>query len=273
MRYLVTGATGKAGRHVVRELLARGASVRVLARDPERAAGLPAGVEVAVGDLTAPATLEDALDGITGLHLLTTGGDDYATLRTGPEIVELAEKAGVRRVSVLWNGQSGPVEEAVTASGLEWTILQPVDFMGNTLGWATPIREAGEVREPFGDVPNAVVDEADVGAVAAEALTGDGHAGMVYAVTGPEALTPRQRLAAVAAALGRDLRFVELTEAQAREGWRQAGLGEELVDLLASWHGNPPPAAYTVTRTVEDVLGRPPRRFADWVRDHLDAFR
>ncbi|MFG3697493.1 NAD(P)H-binding protein [Micromonospora sp. NPDC047620] len=273
MTYLVTGATGRVGRHVVSELLARGVPVRALTREPARAAGLPPEVEVVAGDLTDPATLPAALDGVVGVHLLTTGGDDYATLRTGPEIVEMAEKAGVRRIAVLWNGKPGPVEDAVRAGGTEWTMLQAVDFMSNTLGWAESIRATGEVREPFGDVRAAVVDEADVGAVAAEVLTGDGHAGQVYTLTGPEALTPRQRLATIAAAIGRELRFVELTEQQARDRWRQAGYDDELVDLLASWQGNPPPVAYTVTDTVERLLGRPPRPFATWAHIHAAAFR
>lgn len=81
-----------------------------------------------------------------------------------------------------------------------------------------------------------------MGAVAAEVLTGEGRAGQVYTLTGLEALTPRQRLAAIAAALGRELRFVELTEEQARDRWRQAGYADELIDLLASWQGDPPPS-------------------------------
>src|SRR5688500_4754052 len=103
-----------------------------MTREPARAVDLPAGVEVVAGDLTDPATLPAALDGVVGVHLLTIGGNDYATLGTGPEIVELAEKAGVRRIAVLWNGKPGPVEDAVRAGGVEWTMLQAVDFMSNT---------------------------------------------------------------------------------------------------------------------------------------------
>lgn len=272
MTYLVTGATGKAGRQVVEHLLRAGERVRALTRDPLRA-DLPTDVEVVRGDLTVPETLPPALEGVTGLHLLSTGGDDYATLETGPEIVELAEKAGVRRVTVLWNGGRGPVEEAVMAGGLEWTLLQPVDFMGNTLGWAESIRTTGGVSEPFGDVAMAVIDEADVGAVAAVALTQEGHAGKTYFLTGPEALTARQRLAQVGAAIGQDLTFTELTEKQARQRWREAGAGDELIELLVAWQGNPPPEAYTVSPAVEEVTGRPPRTFAEWVAANASHFR
>ncbi|HYN97395.1 MAG TPA: NAD(P)H-binding protein [Pilimelia sp.] len=273
MTVLVTGATGQVGRRVVAHLLAAGHRVRALTRHPAKAASLPGAVEVVAGDLTAPDTVAPALDGVTNMHLITVGGDDYATLDTGPELVRLAHAAGVRRVAVLWNGQPGPVETAVQAGGPAWTVLQPTDFMGNALSWASAIRAGRAVAEPFGDVPSAVIDEDDVGAVAAAVLTGDGHAGRTYPLTGPAALTPRQRLAVIGAAVGRPVEFVELTEEQARRRWRDAGHGAELIDLLAAWQSDPPPAAYTPAPTVERILGRPPRTLADWARDHADAFR
>jgi uncharacterized protein YbjT (DUF2867 family) len=270
MTYLVTGATGKAGRQVVDHLLAGGNKVRALTRDPAKAA-FPAGVEVVAGDLTVPESVP--FDGVVGVHLITVGGDDYATLTTGAELAARASRAGVERVAVLWNGVPGPVEEAVEASDLAWTWLRPTDFMGNLLHWAPALRTSDEVREPFGDVPAAMVDESDVGAVSAEVLTSADHAGKAYTLTGPEPLTPRQRLAALAAATGRDLRFVELTEEQARQRWLAQGMAPEMVDLLAGWQGNPPPHAYTVTGTVEALLGRPPRSLRAWAADHADIFR
>lgn len=100
------------------------------------------------------------------MYLLTIGGDDYATLTTGSEIAELAWKAGVRRATLMWNGQDGPAERAIEASGLEWTRLQPTDFMSNALNWADAMRTEGSVREPFAANRMAVVHEADIGAVA-----------------------------------------------------------------------------------------------------------
>ncbi|TMR88843.1 SDR family oxidoreductase [Nonomuraea basaltis] len=271
MTYLVTGATGKAGRQVVEELLRAGHQVRALTRDPARAR-LPRQVEIVQGDLTEPGSLPPALRGVAGAHLLTVGGDDYATLRTGPELADLAAEAGVRRVTLLWNGQPGPVEEAFEHSDIEWTRLQPMDFMGNTLTWARAIRAEGRVSEPFGDVPMALIHEADVGAVAAAVLAGGGHGGRSYMLTGPETYTARQRLAMIGKVLGRELEFAELTEEQARERWRRAGYGQELIELLASWQGNPPPEAYTVVPAVREITGREPRTFEQWVREHIGHF-
>ncbi|MDH2424357.1 NAD(P)H-binding protein [Sphaerisporangium sp. TRM90804] len=271
MTFLVTGATGAVGRHVVGHLLRAGRRVRALTRDPAKAR-LPESVEVVRGDLADPGTLYPAFEGVEGVHLLTAGGDDYATLRTGPELAELARKAGVRRVALLWNGRVGPVEEAFAASAVEWTRLQPVDFMSNTLSWAPAIRAQGEVHVPFADVPGGIVDEADVAAVAATVLMGDGHAGETYVLTGPETLTQRERLAAIAKATGRPLRLVELTREQARERWREAGHGEELIDLLTSWQSNPPPESTAISPAVRDLTGRTPRPFAAWATEHAPHF-
>ncbi|WP_157249549.1 NAD(P)H-binding protein [Nonomuraea typhae] len=272
MTFLVTGATGKAGRHVVDGLLRQGQKVRALTRNPGRVR-LPDAVEVVKGDLADPATLEGLFDGVTGVHLLTAAGDDYATLQTGRELVELARKAGVRRATLLWNGHVGPVETAFEDSDLEWTRLEAVDFMGNTLGWAGAVKAEGRVSAAFVDVPGAVVHEADVGAVSARILVEGGHAGKAYSLTGPEALTARERLAVLAEGLGRSLELTELTEAQAREGWRQAGYDEEMIDILAGWQSDPPAAARTVVATVEEITGRPPLTFTQWVSEHVENFQ
>lgn len=272
MTFLVTGATGNAGRHVVEHLLRGGHRVRALTRRPEKAV-LPEGVEVVRGDLTDPGTLRAAFDGVEGVHLLTVGGDDYATLRTGPELVKLAEEAGVRRVVLLWNGQVGPVEEAFAGGRVAWTRLQPVDFMSNTLAWAPQVKAGEEVREPFADVPSGLVDEADVGAVSAEILARGGHAGRAYVLTGPQPLGKRARAEVIAEAAGRPVRFVEIGEEEARAGWRAAGYADELIELLASWQGDPPPESVEVSPVVREITGREPRSFAEWAAAHASLFR
>ncbi|MET9227582.1 NmrA family NAD(P)-binding protein [Lentzea sp. NPDC003310] len=269
MTILVAGATGNAGAQVVRELLALGSPVRALTRNAA-AARFPAGVEVVEGDLTRPETIP--LEGVTGVHLLATAGDDYAELTTGPELVARVEKAGVRRATVLWSGSPSPLEEAVTASALEWTVLRPVDFMSNTLVWAESVRREGVVREPFASSRSALVHEGDIGAVAAAVLVRGGHGGRTYTLTGPEALTVPQQVATISAAIGREIRYVELTEAQAREEMLAQGRPPEVADFLLRWRRDMPAVGYTVDRGVEDVLGRPARSFASWARERAGSF-
>jgi uncharacterized protein YbjT (DUF2867 family) len=272
-KILVTGATGTVGRQVVAELLARGHEVRALTRDAAKTA-LPAGVEVVEGDLTQPDGLAPALEGITGLHLITFGGAAFTPLETGPRILELARSAGVRRITVLHGGGATPLEDAVRADdGVEWTVLMPVEFMANALEWADGIVASGEVREPFVSRLSAMVHEGDIGAVAAVALTEEGHAGQEYVITGPELLTVGDKVATIAAAVGREIALVELTEEQAVGQWRAAGLPEDVVGFLLEAYGNTPEVGRTVASTVEKVTGRPARTFAQWAAEHADAFK
>nr|CEL23240.1 Oxidoreductase [Kibdelosporangium sp. MJ126-NF4]CTQ94402.1 Oxidoreductase [Kibdelosporangium sp. MJ126-NF4] len=268
----MTGATGTVGRQVVQQLVRAGQQVRALTRNPA-AANLPAEVEVLAGDLAVPQTVAPALADVTGMHLISFAGEGYAPLETAPEIVDLAAKAGVRRVTVLTGYQEGPVERAVEAGGFEWTHVQPVEFMANALGWAESIRSEGVVREGFPNLPSAKVHEADIAAVAVTALLEDGHAGRSYPLTGPEALTVVDTVRTIGAAIGRDLRLIELTEAQVRDQFRAAGQPDELIESLIGFSRNPPAEVHTVLPTVEEVTGRPARTFAQWAAENAEAFR
>ena len=272
MKILVAGATGTIGRHLVEQLHQAGHQVRALTRNPAKA-NFPNGVEVVIGDLTNPSTIAPAVDGVSGLHLINFGGDDYAPLQTAQEIVAMAEKAGVQRVTVLMGGEKGAVEAAVEASSLAWTLLQPVEFMSNMLEWVETIRAEGVVKQAFGSRKTAIVHEADIAAVAATALTEDGHGGKTYTITGGEVLTPPEMVRIIGAAIGREVKFIELTEAQAREQWRAEGFPDEVIEFFVWAHGNTPPIGYTVAPTVEQVTGRKPRTFAQWVAENADKFR
>ncbi|MGY0235773.1 NmrA family NAD(P)-binding protein [Longispora urticae] len=275
MTFLVTGATGTVGRQVVGQLLRAGQRVRALTRNPATA-GLPDGVEVVAGDLTDPASVAPALQGVTGLHLITFGGggaNPYAPLATGPEIVDLAVRAGVRRITVLLGGAPGPLQAAVEASGLEWTHLAPVEFMANLLEWAPSVRSEGVVREAFARTRSALVHETDIGAVAATVLVEGGYAGRTLTLTGPEAVTRPEKVRTIAEAIGREVRYVELSEAEARARWAGEGYPAEVIEFFVEVHGNTPEIGYTVVPTVEQVTGRPARSFEQWAAEHADAFR
>ncbi|TDD15009.1 SDR family oxidoreductase [Nonomuraea diastatica] len=288
MTILVTGATGTIGRQVVRHLIERGQQVRALTRDPSRAV-LPEGVEVAAGDLTDAASLEAAFDGVSAVHLINFGGD-YQPLTNGRHIVDLAEKAGIGKTTILAGWQEGMLEPAVKSSRLEWTFLQPVQFMANFLtDWGESLRTTGRVREPYGDRKSPPIDEYDIGAVAATVLTQDGHGGGSYHLTGPEVLSARQMVAIIGEATGRHLRFEELTPDQVRREWsvaggrphlylfrafsQAAGFGAaDLVEILLQMYGTPNEYGTTLTDQVEQVTGRPPRTFAQWAAEHARQF-
>lgn len=271
-KILVTGATGTIGGQLVKQLLAAGHQVRALTRNPAKA-NFPAGVEVVAGNLAKPETLAPALEGVTGLHMINFDGDTYGALGSGAEIVALAKKAGVQRVTVLLGGEKSSVQEALEASDLDWTYIQPVEFMSNMLEWADSIRNEGEVREPYANRRTAIVHETDIAAVAAVALVEEGHGDKTYTVTGPEVLTPPQMVGMIGGAIERDLKFVELSQEQAIQRWKDAGYPDEVIQFFVWAHGNTPEIGYTVLPTVEEVTGRPARPFAQWARENADAFR
>ena len=215
------------------------------------------------GDLTDPhgADLAAALDGVTAAHLITFAGtadDPYAQLADGDGVVAALQRAGVERVTVLSGGES-PLETAVKASDLEWTILQPVEFMSGALDWAASIRDEGVVRTGFADRRSAMVDEYDIGAVAAGVLTRGGYGRRELPISGPEVLTPADMVRIVGDAIGRDITLIPLTEDEAREQWRKEGFPDDVIDFFVWAHGNTPEVGYTVAPTVPDVTGRPAR--------------
>nr|WP_026021451.1 NAD(P)H-binding protein [Paenibacillus senegalensis] len=271
MTILVTGATGTVGRHVVEQLNTKGVTVRALSRNPEKA-NLPEGVEVVAGDLTKPESLRYALEGINGLYLILSS-DQGDSLQTEPRMIGMAKEAGVQRIVVLMDYEGNPVENAVRDSGMEWTLLKPVEFMGNVLDdWQASIREGGVVRSPFANARSARVHEADIAAAAVAALTEEGHAGQSYILTGPEVKSRAEVVQQIADAIGRDIEFVELSEEEARQEWREQGYEEGDIDFFIEMGKNPPEIGHTVVPTVEQVTGKPARTFAQWLEENKQYF-
>ncbi|MEN7550478.1 NAD(P)H-binding protein [Rapidithrix thailandica] len=272
--FLVTGATGTIGRQVVKELLNKEKNVRVLARN-SHSSDFPKEVEVITGDLNKSETLKKAFDGVYAVHFISIGDEKYTPLSNGKSIVELTKQSGIERVTVLWNGEGNEssLEAAIRLSSLEWTILQPQEYMANALGWAESIIRNSEIKEPFGDRPTAAIHENDVGSVIASILINGGHHKKIYTLTGPETLTPRKQVEQLAQTLEKEITFEELNEEQTRARWKEWGLPKETMDYLYSWYGNTPEQGYKVTPIVESILGRPAQNFKKWILDNIQNFK
>jgi uncharacterized protein YbjT (DUF2867 family) len=271
---LVTGATGNIGGATLDALSGQGRPLRALSRS-ERA--WPEGVEGVIGDLDDADSLVRAADGVESVFLLS----GYA----GTErLLEALRAAGTTR-AVLLSSSSAPsgdetnavaryhieAERTVRDSGLEWTMLQPNSFMSNALQWVPQLASGDVVRGPFGSVPVATVDPADVGAVAALALTEPGHAGKAYRLSGPESLLPEQQVAILGRVLDRGLRWEGWSDAQARTEL-ESQMPTAYVDALFEFFADGLIDETTIRNTVPEVLGRPARSFETWARAHADAF-
>jgi len=163
-------------------------------------------------------------------------------------------------------------ERAVRQSGLGWTFLQPNTFMTNTFQWTVQLRHGDVIRAPFPDVRVATIDPDDIGAVAAVALTSDDSGGRAYRLSGPESLSPGDRVAILAAVLGRELRFEGQTSEEARAEM-SAAMPAEYVEAFFRFFVNGDLDESEVLSTVQEVTGRAPRSFEAWARAHATSFR
>jgi len=282
-RIAVTGATGNVGSALVRLLAEAGSDVVAIARRPRPADDEPApgSVRPVAADLADPSTLVGALDGVEALFLLVAGDDPHAVL-------DVAKRSGVGHV-VLLSSQGAltrpahyphPVafEDAVRSSGLGWTVLRPGGFATNAFQWVPGVRSARTVEAPFVDVALPVVDPADIAAVAARVLTdvvggaGSVHDGAAYTLTGPAAVSPRDQAGAIAAAIGDDVRVVEL-DRHAALARMSAVMPPAVAAATLGVLGEPTADEATVSPDVARLLGRPASSFADWATRSAPAFR
>jgi uncharacterized protein YbjT (DUF2867 family) len=261
---LVTGATGNVGRHVVDGLVAAGQSVRALSRTPKEG--------FVAGDLRRPETLTDALAGVDSVFLLWPGPD-----ATGAEAAVEAIGERARRIVYLSaiNAEAGfwgRIEQAVEATGADWTFLRSGGMATNTLGWAGMIRADGVVRWPFGEAARSLIHEKDLADVAVRALTTDEHIGRRYDLTGPELITQAEQVHQIGDAVGREVRWAELPIDQARRQlvleWGDEAFADSALTYWESLLRHREP----VTDGVRRITGRPARTFREWAADHAGDF-
>lgn len=275
---LVTGATGNIGSALLGELRRGGAGpLRGFTRHTARAA-FPAGVEAVEGDFAEPRSLKSALSGVRSLFLVSRLGPDA-------DILDAARLAGVEHVVLVSSitvqthprlGQAGEnlaVERLLQDSGMAWTILRPTQFASNSLMWAESIRGGEGVSAPYADIGLPTIHPADIASVARAALTEPGHQGQTYALTGPEAVTARQQVEAIAAALGRDVPFKEISRQEAHAQMAAVFGAEAAEAVLDVTGGDVNDELLKVRATVSRITGSPARPFHQWATENADIFR
>jgi uncharacterized protein YbjT (DUF2867 family) len=278
---LVTGATGNVGRHVVSQLIREGARVRALTRNPE-SAGLPEEVEVVRGDLTAPERLDGVVNGAHTVFLLWR----LPTAGAVPGVVERLTKHA-RRVVFLSSSAvhddvekqanvvakvHADVEHAIEDSAQEWTFLRPGGFATNALWWwGAQIRQGNVVRWPYAAAAMAPIHEQDIAAVAVRALQEEGHQGKKYILSGPESLTLAEQVKIIGGAIGRALRFEEISPDAARQQLLVV-MPPEIVDVLLDALPRLTLEPAPITTVVREVAGAPARTFGEWAGDHAADF-
>jgi uncharacterized protein YbjT (DUF2867 family) len=276
---VVTGATGNVGSEVVAALARRGLRARAVVRDRATAAArMPAGVEVVQGDLELPESLTPAVRDADAVFLLGGWSDMPGLLRRVADagvghVVLLTSRCVIggrptNAITRMWLDS----ETAVRDSGVAWTFLRPSGYQSNALRWLSQLREGDVVRAPWGEVGVAAIDPADIATVAATVLADPAaHAGRALELSGPEPLTPGAQVATLADVLERPLRYEPVTDEEAKA--EMAGTTPQpYIDAFFRFYSEGEFDDSRVVGTVEELTGRPPRRFDQWARDHVAAF-
>ena len=240
MTILVTGATGRVGQHVVKQLVKRGAAVRVLTRDPSKA-NLPSGVDVVQGDMLDVDSLRKAFTNVSTLFLLNTvAGDEFTqaiiTLNIAREygvkrVVYLSVLHADRFVNVPHFAVKSGAERMLEKMGFSATILRPAYFIDNDLMIKDVIFNHGVYPMPIGSKGIAMVDVRDIAEGAAiELIRRDQAQGELASETinlvGPDTLTGMDVAAIWTEILGRQVIY---------GGDDPAGFEQNLATFMPKW--------------------------------------
>jgi uncharacterized protein YbjT (DUF2867 family) len=277
VKILVIGGTGNVGGAVVKELRKRGAKVRVLVRKQPEEGKLPAGVEVAIGDLLDPVSVEQAMQGVDKLYLLNAVVPDELT--QGLIAYDLAKRRKLQHIvyhsvfrvehfkDVPHFASKLAIENAVRAFDIPFTIIRPNYFNQNDATLKDALTKAGIYPMPLGQVGISAVDIRDIAEATAIALTSDGHVGKTYNLNGPEVLSGPRMASIWSGLLGRKIRYsgddMDAFEEQMRkqappwsafdirmmfQGYLERGFAAEAGDV----------------ETLTEILGHRPRRYEDF---------
>lgn len=281
MKYVVTGATGNIGSLVTKRLVDTGEKPRVIVRDGERALQLFGDdVDVRVADLQSSSNdLTIAFQDCDALFLVNTGVDlaerDRACARAAraagvKHLVKLSTLDVVSAVGTgSWHARG---EDAIRESGVRHTFIRTAAFMSNALSWAHSIRTDAKLSSSTGDGKIAFIHPDDLADVILYALSDVVTLDDAPVVTGPIALSYREMATAIGAAIGKNIRYNTISDADAMADaliWADHAYAEALVDI---WRAVREDRVSTVTDGVQRLLGRPPKSFGDWIGENAGVF-
>jgi uncharacterized protein YbjT (DUF2867 family) len=277
---LLTGITGKTGGAIANALLDRGIKFRALARDTEKAAAYAErGVEVVQGDLGDAASVDAALQDCDQAVLILPNSKEQEQLELA--FIAAAEKSGVKHFVKLSSpeavrGTTSPIplahiaaEDAIMASGMNWTLVRPSFFMQNLMGSIAGAKATGTLAMPMGNGTVSPTDVKDAGEFFAEVLTqGEVHYGQTYNFCGPEIVNFSQIAEQLSEVLGQDIQYKHADSLAFKEKMRPF--------LTSDWHSDSVEILFAeiaddttpgfMTETFEEVVGRKPTSFKAFLR-------
>ena len=283
---LLTGVTGKTGGAVANALIEKGVPFRALVRDADKAAAFKeAGAELIVGDMGDRDVVARALAGIEKAALILPNSQEQQDMEM--QFVDLAAEAGVRHLVKLSSLEARAdatspipqlhwaVEEHIRATGMECTMIRPNFFMDNLLPAGRTIKSDGNFALPMADGIVVPMDCRDIGAAIAEALTGEGHAGQSYEISGPEQMTFHAIADQFSAVLGKKVEYVNPDPVAYRDRVAPFLSSEWHADAVSHLFGEIREGVLIpqVNDTFKKLVGREPITFRQFVHDHLAVYQ
>ena len=281
---LITGATGNIGTELVELLAANGPSLRVVSRNEKKVAHLDPHIERVIGDLREPAVVQRALQKVDQLFIIPVLLDpNHETDRL---LIDEAKRAGVGHIVMVSSGvlrfdDKNPIgllhlqkERFIEETGIPRTFLRPGGFMSNTLRfWADTIKAQAKVFNPTADGKTALISPYDIAAVAAAALTTNGHEGKTYELTGPELLSAHEQVNILSKVIGKPIQCIDIPVEAAVESMKSNGLPEAIIEGLSTlWTQVRKGQGIFQTNEVERLTGKPAQTFETWCQKHRAAF-
>jgi uncharacterized protein YbjT (DUF2867 family) len=284
---LIIGATGTVGRQLVSELVDKNINVRAVLRNPD-SANLPPHIEKFRGDLTAPDSLDRALQNVDAVFLVWT-----APSATAPAVIDRIAQNTSRLVFLTAPHQTphpffqhpnplstmlAGIERHIESTSLHSTFIRPGMFASNAIAWwSSAFRNNDVIRWPLLQAPTAPIDPRDIAAVAAHVLvesiaTTQSHAAKNHVITGPESLTQLAQLQIIADTINRPLRFEDLSADEACQVLAPTFPLPVINMLVNAWTAALGQPAF-VTATVADLLNRPAHTFRAWAQHNVSAFQ
>lgn len=282
---LITGASGTVGGAVLEEVKRAGRPFRAMYRNDADARNAGSGVSAVIADFANKESLRRAFVGVDAVFLVCSPIPQLVELESN--VIDSCRERGTRHIvlsSALGAGdyaRSFPswhrkVEDKLKASGLGYTILRPNSFMQNIVAYNAPsIRASGAFYAAMGNARMSLVDVRDIGAAAAMILADPAaHAGKIYELNGPEAVTQAEVARRISRTAGRSVQFVDIPEAAQRKAMLQAGMPEwqvtALLELQQYYTGG---KGGEVTGVLASLLKRAAATLDQFLAEFKDSFR
>ena len=282
---LITGASGNVGGAVLRQVLKSGSGVRAMIRSKEDNAKVPQGPATVIADFADKPSLRRALEGVDAVYLVCSPVRELVELESN--MIDACREAGVKHV--VQNSAAGAgdfpksfpswhrkVEDQLKASGMAHTILRPNGFMQNLIPYFAPsIRAQGAFYQSTGNAKISHIDLRDIAAAAANILRSPSqHAGKIYELNGPEALSYAEVAEKISKATGRRVQYIDIPPDAQRKALLDTRMPDFLVTALLELQdyyaaGN----ASKVDGTLESLIHRAPTTMDAFLRENADQFR